>query len=369
MAEHPYRGAPNRSFWSRSVARDFTVESVPDRPGFKLTVQDRFMSAGSCFSANIARYLRGWGYNYVVTEHTHPQWPEGAESGFYDAYSARYGNIYTARQMVQLLERVTGTFHPDEECWTTPEGQVIDPFRPGLNHRASSILEYRALTAQHLRAVRSAIEDSTVLIFTLGLTEAWISLSDGAVFPACPGTVAGEFDPDRHGFVNYTVQDVVLDLHQMIDLVRSIQPHLKIILTVSPVPLVATATTHHVLAATIYSKSVLRVAAQQTTDTHQDISYFPAYEIVTGPHHHDSPFEPDLRTVREPIIAVVMNSFHSAFFQDRVESLPVSATVSKPDFTDMISEAISAQCEEMLADEQLGTSHDLPLPATGATPT
>jgi len=359
MSEHPYRAAPNRSFWSRSVARAFTAESVPDRPAFELTAQDRFMSAGSCFAANIARYLRGWGYHYVLSEPTHPQWPEGAESGFYDAYSARYGNIYTARQMVQLLERVTGNFHPDEECWATPEGQLIDPYRPGLDHRASSIREYRALTAQHLRSVRSAIEDSTVLIFTLGLTEAWISLSDGAVFPACPGTVAGEFDPDRHGFANFSVQDVVLDLHQMIALVRSIQPHLKIILTVSPVPLVATATTHHVLAATIYSKSVLRVATQQTVDAHQDISYFPAYELVTGPHHHDSPFESDLRSVREPIIADVMNSFRYAFFQDRVESQPAPATGSEPDFTNMISEAISAECEEMLADEQLRTSHDL----------
>ncbi len=358
MTEHPYRAAPNRSFWSRSVAHDFSAESVPDRPGFELTLQDRFMSAGSCFAANIARYLRGWGYHYVATEHTHPQWPEGAESGFYDAYSARYGNIYTVRQMVQLLERVSGNFHPDEEYWTTPEGQLIDPFRPGLTHRASSILEYRALTAEHLRAVRSAIEDSTVLIFTLGLTEAWISRSDGAVFPACPGTVSGDFDPDRHGFVNFTVQDVVLDLRQMIELARSIQPHLKIVLTVSPVPLVATATAHHVLAATIYSKSVLRVAAEQTADTHQNISYFPAYELVTGPHHHDSPFEPDLRTVREPIIAAVMNSFQSTFFQGRAESEPVSATASEPDFISIISEAISAECEEMLADEQLRTSRD-----------
>jgi hypothetical protein len=63
-----------------------------------------------------------------------------------------------------------------------------------------------------------------------------------------------------------------------------------------------------------------------------------------------------------------MDSFHSTFFQDRVESQPDYVDVCKPDFTNMISEAISAECEEMLADEQLRTSDDLPSPPTGAMP-
>jgi hypothetical protein len=41
---------------------------------------------------------------------------------------------------------------------------------------------------------------------------------------------------------------------------------LRIVLTVSPVPLVATVTGSHVVPATIYSKSVLRIAAQEIAE-------------------------------------------------------------------------------------------------------
>ena len=62
------------------------------------------------------------------------------------------------------------------------------------------------------------------MVFTLGLTEAWVSADDGAVFPAAPGTVAGEFDPARHRFVNFTVDEVVADLDGMIEALRAINP-------------------------------------------------------------------------------------------------------------------------------------------------
>ena len=351
MPDHPYRSLPDRSFWSRSVVRNFAVEAVPNVPTLFLNPHDSFMSAGSCFAANIARYLKTWGYEYVVTERAHPQWPEGRETGFYDAYSACYGNIYTARQMLQLLQRSAGILCPEEEYWVDPAGGLTDPFRPGLIHKARTPLEFRSLTSQHLRAVRAAIDGASVLIFTLGLTEAWVSL-DGSVFPACPGTVSGEFDPSRHRFKNFTVAEVVADLGEMIRLAREFNPQLRIILTVSPVPLVATATDKHVLAATTYSKAVLRVAAEECVSMLPDVAYFPAYEIVTGPHHAASPFEADLRSVREPVVTAAMDSFHQVFFGTNPPG-PSSDRADPDLLTQGIEGALAAECEEMMADEQL----------------
>ena len=144
--------------------------------------------------------------------------------------------------------------------WPTATG-VVDPFRPGLRYHARSEREFDLLTAAHLRAVRAVFEQATVFIFTLGLTEAWCSTADGAVYPACPGTVAGEFDPQRHRLINFRVDEVIADLGAVIELARTINPTLRWVLTVSPVPLVATATGRHVLTASTYSKAVLRVAA------------------------------------------------------------------------------------------------------------
>jgi len=356
MTDHPYRSAADSAFWSRAVATGFDASAVVDTPSFRLTQHDRFMSAGSCFASNVRRYLERWGYSYTVTEQPHTQWPEGTETLYYEAFSARYGNIYTARQMSQLLLRATGGFAPKEEYWSDADGTLIDPFRPGLAHRAWSVEEFRALTDQHLRAVRAAVEQSTVLVFTLGLTEAWYSADDGAVFPACPGTVGGVFDPRRHRFVNLSVDDVVGDLEKMVETLRLMNPGLRLVLTVSPVPLVATASGRHVLTATTYSKSVLRVAADVVARQMEGVAYFPAFEIVTGAHNR-SPFEDDLRSVREPVIAAVMEAFASAFLADDV---PVRSDVApwggSDDVGRTVAAAVDAECEEMMADIPIGVS-------------
>lgn len=353
MPEHPYRRAERRAFWSRSVAADFQPAAVSDPAPFRLDRNDRFMSAGSCFAANVRRYLEAWGFDYTVTETTHPQWPESAETAYYDAYSARYGNIYTARQMVQLLQRAVGDLSPREDHWIGPDQRFIDPFRPGLAHRAASLYEHVALTRQHLRAVRRAVEMATVIVFTLGLTEAWVSADDGAVFPACPGTVSGEFDPRRHRFVNFSFEETSADLDRMITLLRGINPAIRLIITVSPVPLVATATGRHVLAATYYSKSVLRVAADEVVRRHPDVAYFPAYEMVLGPQHREIAFADDLRTVREPVIAAVMDGFRAAFIDPGDPAAEAAAGSRAGRLTDLVAAALNDDCEEMMADTSL----------------
>ena len=368
MAQDPYKSAEDRAFWSRSVARDFVPAVTVDATSIRLSRDDRFMSAGSCFASNVRRYLESWGYHYTVTETAHPQWPESAETLYYEAFSARYGNVYTARQMVQLLERSLGTFRPSEEYWETPEGEFIDPYRPGLANRAWSLAEFRMLTAQHLAAVRAAVERSTVLVFTLGLTEAWYSADDGAVFPACPGTVSGEFDPDRHKFVNFTADEVTGDLDRMMEILRSINPTIRVVLTVSPVPLVATASGRHVLTATTYSKSVLRVAADQTSRDATNVVYFPAYEIVLGPQNTSSPFAADLRTVREPVIASVMSGFAATLLGETSSHATIATSASSETVRSLVEEAVEGECEEMMADDQLLRADQPGHPGRGRAP-
>jgi hypothetical protein len=341
------------------VARDFDPCDVADPalPSFHTT--DVFASAGSCFASNIRPFLERAQLRYLKTEGPHPLWPEGAEASYYDAFSARYGNIYTARQLLQLLKRALGIFHPLEDRWIVA-GEVIDPFRPGLKWRPSSKREFEAITAQHLSAVRRVFEQSTVFIFTLGLTEAWESAVDGAVFPACPGTIAGAFDPARHRSHNFSVEEIVADLLEFVDLVTPMNPSLRIVLTVSPVPLVATATDRHVVTATAYSKAVLRVAADVVVRQRQNVCYFPSYELVTGPQASPDTFEADRRNVSAKAVAQVMRTFFHAFgLPNGSEGLDAGAEpplrpVSTADAIHAeVADAIRQLCEEEMADEAI----------------
>jgi hypothetical protein len=307
---HPYKSASNRSFWTRTVARNYVAASVVEKSEAPLIKRgERVVTAGSCFASNLVPHLEGAGFTYLRTERPHPSVAMSWEENLgYAGFSAQYGNIYTVRQLRQLLHRSLGLFVPTEHRWHMPHG-VIDPFRPGLRNHALSDKEFDALIGQHLKAVRRAFKEADVFIFTLGLTEAWVSKVDGAVFPVCPGTVDGIFNPDLHEFKNFEVSEIVDDLNRFIGELRILNPSVRVILTVSPVPLVATATKRHVLSASTYSKSVLRVAAEMACRVNKDVTYFPAYEIVTGPQAPKGYFDEDKRNVTSEAIYAVMGAF------------------------------------------------------------
>ena len=308
---NPYKNASDRAFWKKAVSSGFDPRALGGKQPL-IRCGDRVASAGSCFASNIVPFIEQAGFEYVRTEDLRRSFGRFAEDNFgYANFSARYGNIYTPRQAVQLVKRALGRFKPVEDRWIIRDDVVVDPFRPGLKYPASSEREFDVLTAGHLAKVLEVFHRANVFVLTLGLTEAWISTIDGAVFPACPGTIAGTFDAHRHAFHNFSVKEVGDDLDEFIGLTRSINPRLRFVLTVSPVPLVATATDAHVLSATIYSKSVLRVAAEEIARRYGDVIYFPSYEIVTGPQAPEDFFETDRRQPSARAIRHVMRAFLS----------------------------------------------------------
>jgi hypothetical protein len=283
MIDNPYRNAPGYRRWHQAIARAAPAEVDPvTLVPFTITRDDKIVSAGSCFAQHISRHLVGSGFNYLVTETAHPLLSvDVAEKFGYGLYSARYGNIYTARQLLQLLRSAFGGHRPVDGIWEQ-NGRYYDPCRPSVQPDGfATPTELEIDRRQHLTAVRRAFETMDVFIFTLGLTECWVNVEDGSVYPMCPGTIAGHFDPARHVLINLTVAEVVADMRAFIEEIRKVNPGVRIVLTVSPVPLAATALDRHVLVSTTYSKSVLRVAAEEVSKL-PGVAYFPAYEIVTG---------------------------------------------------------------------------------------
>lgn len=320
---NPYRGKPATSFWRSSVAAPEAtdVDPVLD-PGFRIARTDRVATAGSCFAQHIARTLAAQGFGYMMTE-TEPAFPF-SENQNYGTFSARYGNIYTVRQLWQLFKRAYAVFEPDVDFWLREDGRFIDPFRPQIQDGGFATVEdLRADRDSHLAAVRTIFEDCDVFIFTLGLTEGWISNIDGAVYPLAPGVVAPSVDPATYSFHNFTVKEMEADLVGFIDDLRGVNPDVRIILTVSPVPLIATFEPKHVLTATTYSKAALRVVAEQVVASSDGpIAYFPSYEMITGAHTRGRFFADDLREVLPEGVAYVMRTFSRHYLANDKAPVP-----------------------------------------------
>ena len=324
---HPYKNLPARAFWHRAVAGVPAAEIDPvGQAKFTLARTDRVATAGSCFAQHIARHLAGAGFNYIVTEPANAMIPPHVAQDYgYGVYTARYANIYTTRQMVQLLQRAYGLFTPLDDRWMNDDGGVVDPFRPQIQPGGfPTIGEFEADRAQHFAAVREMVETLDCFVFTLGLTEAWAARADGAIYPLCPGTAGGLFDPQAHVFRNLTVAETLADLAEIRAFVQARNPKARFILTVSPVPLVASASGHHVLSATIFSKSILRAAAGEFANAHDDVAYFPSYEIITGSFNRGAYFADDLRSVREEGVSHVMRLFLGHYGAVDQDAAPVS---------------------------------------------
>lgn len=311
MKRHPYQDRPLRSFWRSAVAdrhvADLDQLWVPPI----LSPSDKFGTAGSCFAQHIGRALQARGADFLDCEPTPSMFTnEGDARRFgFGVFSCRYGNLYTARQLRQLLEEALGQRDPGDIVWERG-GRYFDALRPSVDPVGlASADEVRDQRRHHLAAVRRMFQELDVLVFTLGLTECWERKSDGTVFPTAPGTIAGTYDPALHRLRLLRHRDVTSDMQAFWSLLKTINPGARMILTVSPVPLIATATDQHVLPATIHSKSVLRAAAGELSADNADIWYFPSYEIIAAHPSRGMFFDPDLRTVNAMGVETVMRHF------------------------------------------------------------
>jgi hypothetical protein len=310
---NPYSTQPERAFWRASVGSRHYADLIELWQPMPLFKRDRIATAGSCFAQHIGNNLAARGAAFMDMEPAPPVFSSIAEARKwgYGVFSSRYGNVYTTRQLIQLFDEAQGTRTPEERVWEK-DGRFYDALRASVDPVGQDSPEtVLALRERHLAAVRRMFATLDIFVFTMGLTEGWESKSDGTMFAVAPGTVAGTYDPNKYVFHNLRHAEVREDLMAFWDRLRAINPKARMLLTVSPVPLAATATQNHVLVATTYSKSVLRAVAGELAEDVEDIHYFPSYEIISSHPARGMFFEPDLRNVNMFGVNYVMSHFFS----------------------------------------------------------
>lgn len=324
---NPYVSQPDYAFWRRSVA-GVPVEDVDPITSipFRIDRADRISTAGSCFAQHISNTLVNEGFCYFVTEQAPAT--SGAENENFGTFPARFGNIYSARQLLQLFQRAYGLFEPLDEAWQRADGKYVDPFRPQIQSQGFDTIEDLHRDRQaHFIAVRAMFEQCNVFIFTLGLTEAWAAGDDAAVFPLAPGVVAPGRPDASYTFRNFAVSEMTSDIEACFSLIREVNPSVRFVLTVSPVPLIATFERRHVLVSTIYSKSALRVVAEEISSSLPNVAYFPSYEIITGSYARSQYFAEDLREVTPQGVSKVMSLFKKHYLGTGTE---LDTTIKHP---------------------------------------
>jgi hypothetical protein len=307
IVPNPYFNRSPAHFWKTGVAALEPRSVIPIRAKrFSIGDGALIATAGSCFAQEVGKYLATMpGIGLLRAEPTAPDQP---------LFSALYGNVYTARQLVQLFDHAFDRFTPADIAWRRDDGRYVDPFRPYMFRAGFATAdEVTVARVAHLKAVRSVFTDCAVFVFTLGLTETWRAKADGAVFPVAPGVVSEEIDPADYEFHNFSYAEVRADLHAFISRVRAVNPGVRVILTVSPVPLTATYTDEHILVATAHSKAILQAASGEMDAAVDCVYYFPSYEIISGAFNKGRYYDANLRTVTPEGVEHVMAVFRQTY--------------------------------------------------------
>ena len=165
---NPYAGKAEWQFWRDAVSEcpldafDPVVAS-----SFSITPAMTIATAGSCFAQHISRTLVADGYNFLITE-KFESFP-GTTDENYGAFPARFGNVYSTCQLLQLFDRAFGTFNPKAIEAHGKHGGHIDLARPTIQSNGFESIE--ALLAdreRHLASVRRMFEILRRVNFHLG---------------------------------------------------------------------------------------------------------------------------------------------------------------------------------------------------------
>ncbi len=238
-------------------------------------------SAGSCFAMEIAKVLQSEKFNYVITELGENPKKEAIVDGYKlgsgeALYSANFGILFNTPSLKQLAEKAFGERKFTKYLVQAEQGLYMDPYRENVFFvsKDNFLRDY----PKHIEAVRQTLLQSEVFIFTAGLNECW-ELKDGTVISRNPQD--NFFHLIEHKVLS--VQDNIDNIMYFFNSVKRHNPKFKLVLTLSPIPLLATGRgdTHHIIEANTHSKAVLRVALEEVVNMHEDIYYLPSYELVT----------------------------------------------------------------------------------------
>jgi hypothetical protein len=353
---HPYQFLGEKFFWSTAVAKRnmFDISDLWD-PKFRIGRKMKVATFGSCFAQHIGMALQSRGFNWFIAEPA----PKGVSAEIakkfnYGVFSARTGNIYTASLLKQWVDWAVAEKDVPGEIWEKA-GRFYDPFRPNIEPNGfCSKRELMLSREAAIQAFKVALVKSDVFVFTLGLTESWFNKDDGYEYPICPGTVAGEFDSDRHMFVNQGFPFIRKTMEEVILGIKKLAPKIKFLLTVSPVPLTATMSGNHVLVATMESKSILRAVAGSLKRQFNFVDYFPSYEIINSTPYRGAFFESNQRNVNHFGVDHVMSSFfHGLNSKFGVQSIPsLNASLPREQLDKgKLGEGVKAENKKIVADD------------------
>jgi len=280
--------------WRNTPKYDICMPPVVPDKKF-LSKESKVCAMGSCFADEMGWWLQSKGIN--VGDH--------GEVDELQHLLYRWGTFFNPKNLSDCLDKVI------KDSWKTEDEHFAyiekeDTFY-NLFMKVRGNSNDLDVVKQKLKNVeeywKEWLEESDVIIITLGLIEAWINKSNGRAWQAFVGNpISRKSFQDLAEFKALSYQECLSEVKKSIDLVNGFGKEKNIIITLSPIPLEFTFRDQDIITANRISKSTLRVVADQVCQDYSNAYYFPSFEIVmdcVGP----SAFKEDLRHIKPEVFS------------------------------------------------------------------
>jgi GSCFA family len=248
----------------------------------------RVLAMGSCFASHFAEWLVANDYNQAFAE----------------PCQALLRNPYeNVAVIAQQFRWAFGEVNPDDLLWIGKDKQRI------------------LATEERRLAMRQSLLAADVLVATLSLSEIWYDKITGE--PLWRVATVDCHDPRRHAFKVLSFAETMHAFNEIDRIRAQWLPNLRIIYTVSPMPITATFRPVSAVTAGSASKAIVRGALDEflrsrPDDLNRTYFYYPGYEIVTA--LLGQPFLPDNRHLHDYAIDIVLSLFARTYTTRRSEA-------------------------------------------------
>ena len=223
----------------QKLIKDHIAVNLNSEPKF-LDRSSRFFTMGSCFARNLAKSLIQRGY---------------------------------AAHHMEISEYINTTFaNRIFVDWLS--GADIDA---AIRERIVELLPPQWSRENTLEIIRT----SDVFILTLGVAPAFFDRATGHFVLPRPSALNSRAMAEKYLFRTTSVQENVDNVLYLINFIRRLAPEIKIVVTVSPVPIVASFEYESAVQADCLSKSTMRLVAHEVVNNSNisNILYWPSFEV------------------------------------------------------------------------------------------
>ena len=269
-ADKPYRSYPNVD--DQRTANNLFMPFFKPKFGLDFLSGKPIFTIGSCFAREIEERLYALGCN-IPTLSKDMVFPEQLGEQGVVRPNGPINEFNPGCIGQKIIAALNGYNYPEETLYRVEGGGYIDLLLP----TSAPVTLNRAFNRRdQIYQMYQHLNDSDVVIITLGFVESWYDTKTSMWLNRAPPLTAQ--NSDRFEFRMLDVADSIHEMEPAIAALTGLGK--KVVITVSPVPILMTFTDRDCVAANELTKSTLRVVAEYFSNNYSNVDYFPSYEAV-----------------------------------------------------------------------------------------